>query len=154
NRLADDHALGEAVRGLGLRVALARHLVIDRVAETNHADMLRRELRWARTIRTIAPYGFAGSAIITQPLPLAVPGTAAARRSAPALAGLALVVACRLATTRLIDRVLGAPLLPLELVPVRDVLSFAVLIASFCGRRVEWRGRWCRILADGSLQPD
>ena len=65
-----------------------------------------------------------------------------------------MVVACRLATTRLIDRMLGAPRLPLELVPLRDVLSFAVLIASYCSRRVEWRGRRYRVLADGSLQPD
>jgi ceramide glucosyltransferase len=154
NRLADDHALGQAVRSLGLRVALARHLVTDRVAETGPTDMLRRELRWARTIRSIAPYGFAGSAIIAHPLPLALLAVIADGFSAPALAAFAVVAACRLATTRVIDRVLGAPLLPLELVPLRDVLSFAVLIASYCGRRVEWRGRWYRILADGSLQPD
>jgi ceramide glucosyltransferase len=154
DRLADDHALGEAVRGLGLRVALARHLVTDRVSDSDPAEMLRRELRWARTIRTIAPYGFAGSAIVAQPVPLALLATIVEGFSPPALAAFAAVVACRLATTRLVDRLLDAPRLPLELVPLRDVLSFAVLIASYCSRRIEWRGRRYRVLADGSLQPD
>jgi ceramide glucosyltransferase len=154
NRLADDHALGEAVRGLGLRVALARHLVTDRVAEAGPTALLRRELRWARTIRSIAPYGFAGSAIITHPLPLALIAAAMEGFSWPALAALGIVLACRLTTTRLVDRALASPRLPLELVPVRDVLSFAVLIASLWSRRVEWRGRWYRILADGNLSPD
>jgi ceramide glucosyltransferase len=154
NRLADDHALGQAVRGLGLRVALAHHLVTDRVAEAGPTKLLRRELRWARTIRSITPFGFAGSAIITHPLPLALLAATLEGFSAPAVAALASVLVCRLVATRLVDRALASPLLPLELVPVRDVLSFAVLIASLWSSRVEWRGRWYRILADGNLSPD
>jgi len=33
------------------------------------------------------------------------------------------------------------------LIPVRDLLSFAVFIAGFAGRNVSWKGRRFRVLA-------
>jgi len=38
--------------------------------------------------------------------------------------------------------------------PVRDLLSFAVFIASFLGRSVAWRDRRFRIGPDGQLVID
>ena len=35
--------------------------------------------------------------------------------------------------------------------PLRDVVSFAVFVASFFGRGVEWRGRRYGVRADNSL---
>jgi ceramide glucosyltransferase len=64
---------------------------------------------------------------------------------------LAIVLACRFATVRIIDRALGLPATPPWLVPLRDMLSFAVFIASFLGNRVAWRNNTFRIAADGRL---
>ena len=72
--LADDHALGAAVRRLGLRVVVAPVLPAHRMTEPGPLALLRHELRWARTLRLLDPGGYAGMGI-TYPL---VPGLLAA----------------------------------------------------------------------------
>jgi len=39
----------------------------------------------------------------------------------------------------------------LWLLPLRDVLSFAVFVGSFCGRSVEWRDRVFRVEPGGRM---
>jgi ceramide glucosyltransferase len=146
--LADDHALGAAVRRLGLGVVLSAHVVDNVVAEPSLAALFRHELRWSRTIRAIAPAGFAGS-ILTQPMVLALLALVAAPR--PAAAVLALALVSRAAMVRMIDSALRLPATPLWLMPLRDLLSFAVFIASFLSRTVAWRDRTFRIGRDGQL---
>jgi ceramide glucosyltransferase len=67
------------------------------------------------------------------------------------LAVLAIALAIRLTMVRAIDRALALPATPLWLVPLRDMLSFALFIASFLGNRVAWRDGKFRIAADGRL---
>ena len=76
DELADDQRIGEAVRALGLAVVLSRYLVEARVSEPSFAGLWRHELRWARTVRTIAPAGFAGS-VLTHAVAIAALGAAA-----------------------------------------------------------------------------
>jgi ceramide glucosyltransferase len=146
--LADDHALGAAVRRLGLGVVLSPHVVDNVVAEPSLAALFRHELRWSRTIRAIAPAGFAGS-ILTQPMVLALLALVVAPR--PAMAVLALALVCRTAMVRMVDGALRLPATPLWLMPLRDLLSFAVFIATFLSRTVAWRDRTFRIGRDGQL---
>lgn len=147
--LADDHALGTAVRRLGRRIELSPHLVDNVIAEPSLAALFRHELRWARTIRLITPGGFAGS-IVTHALALA--GLGLALGPVPAgTAMMAAALACRVVTVRLTDRALRLPPSPLWLLPARDVLSFAVFLASFFVRTVAWRDRTFRIGPDGQL---
>jgi ceramide glucosyltransferase len=148
--LADDHALGQAVRGLGKRVALSPYLVDDIVAEPSILALFRHELRWARTIRLVAAAGYVGS-VVTYPVPLATLALclAAAPRASAAVLLLALLV--RAAAGRRIDRALRLKAAPLWLLPVRDLLSFGVFIASFLGRSVAWRDRRFRIGPEGQL---
>jgi ceramide glucosyltransferase len=61
DELADDHRIGDAVRGLGLEAVLSPYIVENRVTETSLSGLWRHELRWARTARLMAPAGFAGS---------------------------------------------------------------------------------------------
>ena len=150
DELADDHALGAAVRRAGLRVELSPHLVDDVIAEPSLGAMFRHELRWARTIRLIAPLGFLGS-IVTYPLPLALLVTALGVLPVAAPTLLAAAFCSRYATIRLTDRALLLPPTPFWLVPIRDVLSFGVFIASFFVRTVAWRGHKFRIGPDGRL---
>ena len=76
DELADDQRIGEAVRALGLAVVLSRYLVEARVSEPSLAGLWRHELRWARTVRTMAPAGFAGS-VLTHAVAIAALGAAA-----------------------------------------------------------------------------
>jgi ceramide glucosyltransferase len=153
DELADDHALGAAVRRLGVRVVLSPHVVDNIIVEPSLGALFRHELRWARTIRLITPAGYFGS-ILTQPVVLALFAVALGALPAAAPAGLALALLVRYGTMRLIDRALGLPGTPAWLVPVRDLLSFAVFAASFFTRTVAWRDRTFRIGRDGQLSLD
>jgi ceramide glucosyltransferase len=152
DRLADDYAIGEAVRARGLRVATPAMLVAHSCSESSLPELWRHELRWARTIRSVDPWGYAGS-LVTHPLAWAVIAVAA---GAPALgAGVgALAIACRIVLLRAVRRNFGLAAPPYWLLPVRDLLSFAVFVWSFCGGRLAWRGRSYHMRADGRLAAD
>jgi ceramide glucosyltransferase len=135
--LADDYAIGEAVRGRGLAVAVPPMLVTHGSAERSFGDLWRHELRWGVTLRTVAPGAYVSSAIAL-PLPFALAG--AIVHPAAGLATVAATLAVRLLLAKRVDAVAGTRAAPL-LLPLRDLLSFAVFVASLFARSVEWRGR-------------
>lgn len=151
--LADDYALGAAVRRLGLRIELSSLLVDNVIVEPSLGALFRHELRWARTIRLVAPLGFLGS-IVTQPVVTAALAVALGALPLAAPAMLILALLCRAVSVRLIDRSLRLPASPIALLPLRDVLSFAVFVASFFARRVEWRDRTFQVGPNGRLTLD
>lgn len=143
--LADDYRLGQAVRALGLSIALVPLAVSTRVHEPDFATLTAHELRWARTVAAVAPLSFALS-VISQPALAWVAAAAGAWALLPA------ALVCRWAAVRAEERALSLPAAPLWLIAARDLLSLAVFVAAFCGRTVEWRGRRYRIRRDGSLE--
>jgi ceramide glucosyltransferase len=152
DQLADDHALGAAVRRTGRPIVLAPILADNVMLEPSFGALFRHELRWARTVRLVAPAGYAGSAI-THPLALAV----VALLLHPVLwsvYGLVAAFVVRTATVWLGDRVLGLPPTPIYLIPLRDGLSFAVFVASFFARTVAWRDRRYQVDRSGRLTLD
>jgi ceramide glucosyltransferase len=151
--LADDYRIGEAVRGLGLRIVLSRHLVETRVWEPAFGDLWRHELRWARTMRSLAPLGYAGS-ILMHAVALALIAAAASRFALTSCAFVAISCLLRWASARLMAGALGLSTARLWLLPVRDLLFFAVFLASFLGRGVVWRDRAFRVEASGRLKVD
>jgi ceramide glucosyltransferase len=150
DQLADDYALGAAIRRAGKRLMLSPHLVDTTMADAGLGALVAHELRWSRTIRLIAPLGFAAS-IVAHPLALALIATLALGFPPFMLAVLAIALICRLVMVRIVDRALALPATALWLVPLRDMLSFAVFIASFLSNRVAWRDGKFRIAADGRL---
>jgi ceramide glucosyltransferase len=154
DHLADDYALGALVRERGLRVAVAPNLLRTAVNEPSFADLVRHELRWARTIRNTAPFGFAGT-VITHPIPLALLACALGLTGGlawPMLAGvLASAVACRLALVTSVMRALGAPRLRWWLLLPRDILSLVILLLAYCGRSVSWRQSAFHLDSAGTL---
>jgi ceramide glucosyltransferase len=154
DQLADDYALGALVRERGLRVAVAPNLLRTAVNERSFTDLVRHELRWARTIRNTAPFGFAGT-VITHPIPLALLACAlglTAGLAWPMLAGvLASAVACRLALVTRVLRALGAPRLRWWLLLPRDLLSLVILLLAYCGRSVSWRQSAFHLDSAGTL---
>jgi ceramide glucosyltransferase len=138
DELADDHRMGDAVRARGLEVALSRYLVQDEVHEPSFAALWRHELRWARTMRGLAPIGYVGS-IATHPLAIAFFVAAASGFAAGACVLLMITLLLRWAAAGAVARLLGLSTTRLRLLPLRDGLSFSVFVASFFVRRVRWR---------------
>ncbi|MGH7092230.1 MAG: bacteriohopanetetrol glucosamine biosynthesis glycosyltransferase HpnI, partial [Stellaceae bacterium] len=153
DELADDHRIGDAVRASGLKTVLSRHLVENRVTEPSFAGLWRHELRWARTVRAMAPLGFAGSAI-THSVAIAALVAILSRFSAAACWLVLLTCGLRWATAWAAGRLLGLPIRRLWLLPLRDALSFAVFVGSFCGRSVQWRGQLFRVEPNGRMSAD
>jgi ceramide glucosyltransferase len=150
HELADDHRMGAAVRRLGLTAVLSRYIVENRVSEPSLASLWRHELRWARTSRAMAPVGVAGSIIthtaMLTALAAAVSGSAAAWLCA------ALALLLRWGSAVAVARWLGLPTAGMWLLPLRDALSFAVFLASFCGRNVSWRDQSFRVEPNGRMR--
>jgi len=146
--LADDHAIGAAVRGLGLTIAVPPivmpHASIDRDA----GALLRHELRWAATVRQLDPAGYAGM-IFTHPLPLALLTLPFSPIVGVGLLGAA--AAMRLLLIREVDRLCGASTASPLLLPLRDILSFAVFIGGFFTGSVDWRGERLRMDGRGRI---
>ncbi len=158
HHLADDNALGRLVRERGLAVRLATTVPATTVAEATMRDLLGHELRWGRTIRSLAPVQFAFSAV-QFPLAWALLALLLSGGEEWALAvGLGAWVAratlahgIDAALLRRRDRRPAAA--PVWLLPLRDVMSVAVLLASYAGDRVVWRGRVMRAHADAYPVP-
>jgi ceramide glucosyltransferase len=149
--LADDYVLGALMNARGLRVALSSYLVDDIVWEPDLAALFRHELRWARTMRTAQPLGYAMS-FLTYSLVLSVVYLLVS--SLHALAGVVVGAALvsRVAVHYAVRASLGVtePARP-WLVPVREALCFGVWAASFWGRTVQWGGRKFSVSSDGRM---
>ena len=140
NHLADDNVLGRLVQRLGLTVALADTVPATTVPETTLRALWRHELRWARTIRALVPVQFAAS-VLQYPLVWAALAVLLAGGAPWSLAWFALAWGLRALAARRIDRALAlANRTPLWLLPLRELMSVAVMAVSYAGRQVDWRG--------------
>jgi len=144
--LADDHAIGMAVRELGLRVTVPPPIVVHGCTETSLAALAAHELRWNATVRMLDPAGYAGS-IVTHPL---VWGLIACAAGAGWWVPVAALLA-RLALAVRIDAIAGARTAPLWWLPARDLLSFGLYCGAFFTRRVDWRGARLHMARDGRM---
>ncbi len=150
DQLADDYALGEETRRIGLGTVLATVEVETLVEERSLRESLRHLLRWLRTIRAVRPAGYAAS-LVTFGVPVAALGTALSQ-GAP-LAGTALGIAA-LARLVLHWRVRGreTPWWDWLALPLGDLLSLALWCWGFAARSVRWRGDRYRLAGDGAFQ--
>jgi ceramide glucosyltransferase len=156
NHLADDHRLGELVRGLGLRIVLSPYVVDGEHHEPNFNSLTRHELRWMRTIRVLRPRSFR-LMFLTFSFPLALLGIAAAGPESSSMTAWVLfgiTVLARLVlhfVHRLRDE--RAPMSDLWLLPARDLLICWVWCRSFFTSHVTWRGNEFDVDADGVMRP-
>jgi ceramide glucosyltransferase len=139
DHLADDNVLGRLVQRLGLKVALASTIPATTVPEATAGALWRHELRWARTIRALTPVPFAAS-VLQYPLAWAMLTVVLAGGALWSLVWFALAWALRALAAFGIDKALGlSHRTLLWLLPGRELLSVAVMAASYAGRRVHWR---------------
>ncbi|OYY75685.1 MAG: hypothetical protein B7Y43_18515 [Sphingomonas sp. 28-62-20] len=149
--LADDYEIGAAVRGLGLRTVLPRFYITHGCSESSLIALITHEMRWTVTIFHINPAGFVGS-IVFHTLPLALIGALMAGFSTVSLVVLGLAAFARVLVRARIDIASGTVSGPLFLVPIRDLLSFALFCTTFFVHKVDWRGSRFRVTRDGRLQ--
>ena len=145
--LADDYAIGEALRAGGGLVAIPTFTIGHTCVDTDLAGLWSHELRWNRTIRNVDPAGYAGS-IVTHAFPLALMGALIPGAGNHALAVAALALACRIVLCVRLERAFGLASHPYWLLPIRDILSFMNFTWSFVSGAVTWKGHDYRVVAE------
>jgi ceramide glucosyltransferase len=159
NHLADDNVLGRRIAELGFRIVVAQTVPLTTVPETGFRALFYHELRWARTIRALEPIGFAAS-ILQYSLAWCLLTIALAGGALWSIALFMVVWVVRALAAFVVDgalaslwwreRTIGrercndeaalAFSCPVWLLPLRDIMSVAVMLASYGGRHVIWRG--------------
>jgi ceramide glucosyltransferase len=139
---SDDYELGRRIANRGYRIELLPEPVQMAFPSQTMGQYLRHELRWAIGIRNIRPGGHFGM-LFTHGLPWAIAAACVAPTAGIASAYLAAYFGLRFAMAWAVG-VWGLrdPVLRRRfwLLPVRDLLSFFVWLASFGMNRIEWRG--------------
>jgi ceramide glucosyltransferase len=149
--LAEDFMMGKLVADAGGGVILSSYVIEHRIGSQDFGANLRHRLRWNRSTRRSRPWGYVGQ-LFTYPLPLALLLCAAWPGSVRALALTLLFRAA--AVIAVAALVLKDPLTRRWwiLVPLQDVLSFAMWIAGLFGNTIVWRGRKYYLERDGTFE--
>jgi ceramide glucosyltransferase len=150
NQLADDYRLGEFTRRMGLRTVLSEVVVETCVDEHSFGDLVRHELRWLRTIRTVRPVGYALS-FVTFGVPVAAIGAMLTAGARPTLVILGITALLRITLHYRVGKP-GFAVSQLLVLPLRDTLSFALWGWGFVTRRVRWRNDHFQVTRDGSAE--
>ena len=149
--LAEDFVMGNLAAARGDRVILSSYVIEHHIGAQTLAANLRHRLRWNRSTRRSRPAGYVGQ-LFTNPLPLALLLWIARPEWWPVAAvTLLLRAAAALATA---GYVLRDPLTArlFFLLPLQDILSFAMWLAGFFGNTILWRGRKYYLRADGRFE--
>ncbi len=155
NYLADDFQLGYLPAQIGYDVVLSHHIVDHVIATSTFIGSLQRQLRWMVGIRVSRPWGYLGL-IFTY-------GTVASLFFLLITAGsvwgwliLGITWTSRLIMAWFIGvKSIHDPIAKkfLWLVPLRDLISFALWCYGFLGDTIRWRDRQFKLTRTGKLVP-
>ena len=139
----------------GKKIALSPAVPDHLVCNESLSSSLRHRLRWERSSRRSRPAGYVGQ-IFMHTFPLALLAWAAAPSGN--VLGWTLVAASLAMRWLLAWAVSWGVLRDRNfrrdgwLLPVQDLLSFAIWCWAFFGREIEWRGARFRVLRGGKLE--
>ncbi|SRR5579871_420192 len=157
--LADDFILGKWAEERGYRVELSPYVLDHLVLGESFAATALHQLRWERSSRSSRPVGYLGEGF-THPTAWAVAAFAAlALSGSPVTAGIAMIagaIAARIWVSWAVgwDTLRDVELRrSLWLIPVTDLVGFAVWLGGFTGRTIIWRGVEYRVGRDGRFEP-
>jgi ceramide glucosyltransferase len=142
NVLADDYEIGNRIHNAGGKVLLSREAVWTIYPAQGLKGFWEHQVRWARTVRIVRPASYLGL-LFTQGLPWTLLAMLAAPTGAVAAAFLLGYFVFRLTMAWVVgvwgirDEVLRRRM---WLVPIRDLIYFAVWMAGFLSNRVYWGG--------------
>lgn len=152
--LADDFQLGYLSAKAGYKVVLSDYIIDHAIATENLLDLIHRQTRWNCCTRVSRPWGYLGL-IFTH-------GTAMSILFLIATGGSIFGWAIAILTwsTRLIMAwVVGVKSLKdpvtskfLWLVPLRDLIGFAIWCYALVGDTFEWRGQQLKLTKAGKLE--
>jgi ceramide glucosyltransferase len=150
--LADDFRMGEAVRKAGYEVVLSDYVVDDVLGPEQFKPMWGRRLRWARTVRSCRPGGYAGM-FVTFGTAIGLAFCIASTSNKVGVCVLLGTVLFRLLSAAVISGITGDKLVRRHLwaLPISDLLSFALYAASYMGSTIVWRGETFRLLPGGKM---
>jgi ceramide glucosyltransferase len=151
--LADDYELGRRIAERNLKVELSESIVETFLPAYDFPGFLAHQLRWARTIRTSRPAGYAGL-LLTLTLPWATLTVLVARGATWSWEIFAAALLARVAMAVVTGRLVlqdKEVLRSLWCLPVRDFVAFGVWLAGLAGNTVWWRGELFK-LRNGKLR--
>lgn len=149
--LAEDQAIGLAVRDAGYRVVLSPVVVENVVERRTLRRALDRQVRWGKIRYAFSKALFAGE-VLLNPFPvallaalLAVPGGSPWATPLSLLAIVALLL--RTLQASLLGRSCGVRLRPFHLLamPLKDLLQLGTQLVPFVSKEVVWHGHRARI---------
>ncbi len=143
NHLADDYILGKLISSLGYKIYLSDYIVENMVEETSLKNLIKHELRWARTLRRVEPIGYALTFLtdslvlgISLGIILYVIKGSLLLLLIPAFLTLVLRIILHNSSNEITK---SENLSEILLIPLRDILSFFIRFISYTGNSVEWR---------------
>jgi ceramide glucosyltransferase len=140
--LGADYLIGQAVHAIGGKVVIARFTIECAALEHTAAEFFARKFRLGRTIKAIRPLSYTGT-LFTYPLTLSL---LAALLDSPIGFLLAVAaVSCRMLLYYSVERAFAPERTPYYLIPIYDLIAFAVFVASFFGQTISWRGHKYRV---------
>lgn len=155
NYLADDHMLGRLVSQQGLKIVLSTYVVDNIVYEKNFRELFLHEVRWARTVRGVEPWGHAFS-FIMYVIPIALATAVIIHFTFEwYLLETGLIVSAlslRILMHCTVRKVLGtSDWYDAFLLPVRDVLNLLVWLSSYFTQQVWWKDRYLPVHPSGRI---
>ncbi|HXB66898.1 MAG TPA: bacteriohopanetetrol glucosamine biosynthesis glycosyltransferase HpnI [Candidatus Acidoferrales bacterium] len=158
NYLADDYQLGRHISQLGYRIVFAPFVVETDLGAESWAQTWRHQLRWSRTIRVSRPSGYYGYGVTHATVWALVAMAAGYWGAGPVVIGPVVIGLAAFGLRMLAGVLVGAVILKDRnvfkdwwLIPLRDLLGFAVWVAGLFGNRVQWRDRELRLRPDGRI---
>ena len=153
NRIGCDYYIGNMAAAAGYQIKMSQYILETNNGLEGFQHLCQRELRWARMSkanRGLLYYSIACTYGTVYCIPLLLLSDAAHW----AVVVSVITVSIRIVQALICILSMRCPklLLGLWLLPVRDLMSFAVWIAGMSGRTIYWRGRPLVIEPGGILQ--
>jgi ceramide glucosyltransferase len=89
--------------------------------------------------------------MVTYPFPLALAALALLGGGFYGVAVVATAIGARIVLKSSVERAFNTCAGPLWLLPIRDIISFAVFLLSFLGQQVAWRGARYQVRPSGAM---
>ncbi|GAX41691.1 putative glycosyl transferase, group 2 family protein [Tolypothrix sp. NIES-4075] len=151
--LADDFQLGYLPTQVGYKVVLSDYVIDHAIATVSLLDLIHRQKRWNCCTRVSRPWGYLGL-IFTHGTAMSLLFLIATTGSIFGWAIAFLTLSIRLIMAWVVGvKSLKDPVASkfLWLIPLRDIISFAIWCYGFFGSTIEWRGQRLQLTKDGKL---
>jgi ceramide glucosyltransferase len=154
---AEDFVLGQRLAEQGAGVRMANYVVRLMVLPQGLRGSFRDQLRWMKSTRRSRPAGHLGTGL-TYAVPFGLLGLVWGMASGHALLGLLWLVGTCINRWVMAAVVLWAlkddeALKPVLIYPLRDLLGFAVWVASYLGDRMQYHGGAYSLGVGGKFEP-